>query len=94
MTNSLSGSNKNEKYEKEISRTIFSNNEYKLVSKQVDSSLALLNMKLDFDGEYKFINWIKRTSNLKNGLDEEIPVYLQLFWTIQEKENKLTNNEE
>ena len=94
VASSLSGSNKNEEYEREISRTIFTNKEHKIISKQVDSSVAFLKMKLDSDGEYKFIGGIKRTSNLENRLDENIPAYLQLFWTIKEIENKLANKEE
>ena len=49
-------------------------------------------MELDSDGEYKFIDRIKRTANLENGLDADIPAYLQLFWTIKE-ENKSTSKE-
>ena len=51
-------------------------------------------MKFDSDGEYKFTDVIKRVANLENGLNANIPAYLQLFWTIQEKENELTNNEQ
>ena len=50
-------------------------------------------MKFDSDGEYTFIDGIKRTANLENGLDADIPAYLQLFWTFKEKEKKLTNDE-
>ena len=52
-----------------------------------------MSIKLDSDGEYKFIDRIKRTTSLENKLDEDIPVYLQLFWIIEEQENKLNNKE-
>ena len=94
MASSLSGSNKNEEYEREISRTIFTNKKHKIISKQVDSSVALLKMKIETDEECKFIDGIQRTANLENELETNIPVYLQLFWTFKEKEKKLANNEE
>ena len=94
MASSISESNKNKEYERDISRTIFENNEHKIISKQVNSSLALLNMKLDSDGVYKIVDGIKRTANLENGLDADIPAYLQLFWTFNEKEEMFRNNEE
>ena len=64
---------------------------YKIVSKLVDSSLALLNMKLDSDGEYKFFDRIRTKFNFENGFDADIPAYLQLFWTINENGIKLND---
>ena len=93
IANSISESNKSNENERENYRTIFSNSEFKLVSKRADSSLALLKMKLDSYGEYKFVDGIKRTTNLENKLDADIPAYLQLFWTIKEEENKLNYEE-
>ena len=46
-------------------------------------------MKFDSDGEYTFIDGIKRTANLENGLDADIPAYLQLFLNFQRKRKKV-----